>query len=292
MKRSPLNKNFFVKNLALLSMSVFFNIVNEDNNIGTGASLTPFTTVSNNINSANTLTTNFLEYFLFSERANALLGMHLFWFFFFSFLIVFFSFFLVLVSNPIYSVISLILVYLSAAFLLITLGVHFLAVVFILVYLGAVIVLFLFIVMMLNIKVQYTFNLLSLAPFFLLLFVFFYFFNEGLFFFKQGVFFNKVEEFNEIDFLDFFSIINLLGTHANLSYLQSLNFQTENVSILGFLLYTFFFVELLLCSYVLLVAMLGCIAITLIKENKKLKKQDAMLQLLHKNTFFKRIKLQ
>lgn len=292
MKRSLLNKNFFIKNLALLSMSVFFNIVSDDNNnIGTGVSLMPPIVVSNT-NNANTLTTIFLDYFSFSERANALLGMHLFWFFFFSFLIVFFGFFLVLVSNPIYSVISLIIVYLSAAFLLITLGIHFLAVIFILVYLGAVIVLFLFIVMMLNIKVQHTFNFLSLAPFFLLLLVFFFFFNEGFFFFKQGTFFNKIEDFSEIGFLDFFSISNLLESHLNLSYLQSLNFQTENVSILGFLLYTFFFVELLLCSYVLLVAMLGCIAITLIKENKKLKKQDAMLQLLHKNTFFKRIKLQ
>jgi len=43
--------------------------------------------------------------------------------------------------------------------------------------------------------------------------------------------------------------------------------------------------ELLVAAYVLLLAMIGCIALTLGKESEALKKQDSMNQILHSNSF-------
>ncbi len=56
------------------------------------------------------------------------------------------------VTNPVHSVLFLILVFLNAAGLLILIGLEFFAMIFLVVYIGAIAVLFLFVVMMLNIK--------------------------------------------------------------------------------------------------------------------------------------------
>ena len=56
------------------------------------------------------------------------------------------------VTNPVHSVLFLILVFFNAAGLLILIGLEFFAMVFLVVYIGAIAVLFLFVVMMLNIK--------------------------------------------------------------------------------------------------------------------------------------------
>ena len=62
------------------------------------------------------------------------------------------SLFVVFSSNPVYSVLSLILVFCSASMVLLVLTVDFLSILFIVVYVGAIAVLFLFVIMMLNIK--------------------------------------------------------------------------------------------------------------------------------------------
>ncbi|MEM7494877.1 MAG: NADH-quinone oxidoreductase subunit J [Myxococcota bacterium] len=59
---------------------------------------------------------------------------------------------LIQVTNPVHSVLFLILVFLNAAGLLILIGLEFFAMIFLVVYIGAIAVLFLFVVMMLNIK--------------------------------------------------------------------------------------------------------------------------------------------
>lgn len=56
-------------------------------------------------------------------------------------------------TNPIHSVVFLILVFCNAAGLLVLLRTEFLAMMFLIIYVGAIAVLFLFVVMMLNIKV-------------------------------------------------------------------------------------------------------------------------------------------
>ena len=56
-------------------------------------------------------------------------------------------------TNPIHSVVFLILVFCNAAGLLVLLRTEFIAMMFLIIYVGAIAVLFLFVVMMLNIKV-------------------------------------------------------------------------------------------------------------------------------------------
>ena len=72
----------------------------------------------------------------------------------------------ILFKNPVYSAVSLILSFITSGLLWLLLEAEFLAIVLILVYVGAVMVLFLFVIMMLNInneREKSSFN--SLAPF-------------------------------------------------------------------------------------------------------------------------------
>jgi len=76
----------------------------------------------------------------------------------------------VLFRNPVYSAISLILTFITSAFLWFLLESEFLALILILVYVGAVMVLFLFVIMMLNInKQKKTSRFNSIAPLSLLI---------------------------------------------------------------------------------------------------------------------------
>ena len=73
-------------------------------------------------------------------------------FYLFSFITLFSSFMVIIVQNSIYSVLFLILSFVSSAILLVLLECEFLALMFIIVYVGAIAVLFLFVVMMLDLK--------------------------------------------------------------------------------------------------------------------------------------------
>src|SRR5690554_1054487 len=68
------------------------------------------------------------------------------------------SFFVLTSRNHVHSVMFLILVFISAAGILLFLGAEFIALIFIIIYVGAIAVLFLFIVMMLDIKINRTQN--------------------------------------------------------------------------------------------------------------------------------------
>jgi NADH:ubiquinone oxidoreductase subunit 6 (subunit J) len=59
---------------------------------------------------------------------------------------------LILVNNPVHSILFLILVFCNISFILILLNVEFIAIIFLIVYVGAIAVLFLSVVMMLNLK--------------------------------------------------------------------------------------------------------------------------------------------
>jgi NADH-quinone oxidoreductase subunit J len=240
----------------------------------------------------NFLLDYFLNYFSLYSRINLYLKIHLFYFSLFSVVIILFSLLLIFVSNPIYSVISLIIIYLFAAFVLICIEIHFLAVVFILVYLGAVVVLFLFIVMMLNIKVQNTLKIFDILISLLFLICMFFFFFKKIFFFKEYDFsfyidIDKFLTFND-SFFDFYSFSKIDKDFLDVSYLYNLKFKKQNYIIFGFLLYSYFYVEIIIASYILLLAMIGCITLTLVKKTENARKQEPMEQLLHKNKFLKR----
>lgn len=67
--------------------------------------------------------------------------------------IVVFSVLVVSVRNPVYSVLSLIVVFCCTTVVFLFLGLEFIAITLLVVYVGAIAVLFLFVVMMLNIKI-------------------------------------------------------------------------------------------------------------------------------------------
>jgi NADH:ubiquinone oxidoreductase subunit 6 (subunit J) len=231
----------------------------------------------------------FTEFFLFYVRTNSYIVFHISIYVFFFFIISLFSFFLIFLSNPIYSVISLIVVYLFVAFVVLCFDIHFLAVVFILIYLGAVVVLFLFIVMMLNIKIQSTLKIFNIFPLIFLILGFFFFFNS-VFSFKETDFWVYIDTdlYKELNVFDFYSKYRMLSFFTENGYLTNLKFSKENYVLFGFLLYTYFYVEIIVASYILLLAMVGCITLTLIKDSENIKRQEPMEQLLHRNMFLKK----
>ena len=66
--------------------------------------------------------------------------------------LLFLSVSVILFNNPIYSLISLILVFFNMFIVLLSIKVEFLAMIFLIIYIGAISILFLFVIMMFNLK--------------------------------------------------------------------------------------------------------------------------------------------
>lgn len=166
-------------------------------------------------------------------------------------------------SNPVHSVFYLIFTFVNASALFFLLGVEFLAVIFLIVYVGAVSILFLFVVMMLNIKlVEWTESLTRFVPITLII---------GLVFLSQVT-----------TLLNSFSNTNLLANGEYIDWIRSfINF--SNVEILGQYLYTDFSFLFLLCSMILLVAMVGAIILAL-DHHRQIKRQDLYSQISTQST--------
>jgi NADH:ubiquinone oxidoreductase subunit 6 (subunit J) len=152
----------------------------------------------------------------------------------------------IIAKNHIHSVFYLVLVFLNGAGLFILLGVEFLAIIFIIVYVGAIAILFLFIVMMLNIKlVELNENMLRYLPIGALMAIIFFF---------------------EIFLLIDNDFISLYYNDSKDSFMVSwdihlMNF--SNLEILGLHVYTLYFPLFWMASFILLVAMVGAIVLTL-----------------------------
>ncbi len=169
------------------------------------------------------------------------------------------SLMVVISKNPVFSVLFLILSFFNLSVLLFLLGLEFLPITFLIVYVGAIAVLFLFVLIMLNIKISqlkqntkhYLFISIFLGlVFFLELFTIFYFeFTPlGL----SGV---------SLDFLqESFLLLNSSFEFHIWCYKES------NIFILGELFFTMYVYLFILLGFVLLLAMLGTIVLTLQKR--------------------------
>jgi len=62
------------------------------------------------------------------------------------------SLLVVLLSNPIYALVSLIIVFFGTALFLLSINVNFLAMIYLIIYIGAIAILFLFVIMMFNLR--------------------------------------------------------------------------------------------------------------------------------------------
>jgi NADH-quinone oxidoreductase subunit J len=163
-----------------------------------------------------------------------------------------------LARNPIYSVLFLVLVFCNSAGLLILLGAEFLAFVFVVVYVGAIAVLFLFVVMMINFKmIELNRSMLSyfhLSAYLIIIFSL---------------------ELSLILFNDY--IPDISYSALNYTSWVDIFFSVSNIKALGALLYTHYVLLFVISGFILLVAMLGSIVLTLLHRTN-MKRQEIYLQ--------------
>nr|YP_010620196.1 NADH dehydrogenase subunit 6 [Dipterosiphonia australica]WAX04232.1 NADH dehydrogenase subunit 6 [Dipterosiphonia australica] len=187
-----------------------------------------------------------------------------FLFFIFYFLIMISALMVIFSENSVYSVFFLILTFCNVVFLLLFLGAEFLAFLLLIVYIGAIAVLFLFVVMMLNIKTSFSsINYFSLYYFPLLL-VFFLIIFDYL--------------FNFISFFDIFQ--NLIIKQSFTNWIDELEI-ISNIESIGNVLFTNYCLLFIIAGFVLFIAMIGVIVLTIHQKTLfLLKKQIINYQLI------------
>ena len=188
-------------------------------------------------------------------------------FFIFSSVLVFSALSIILVKNSIYSVLFLVLSFISASGILFLLECEFISLLFLIIYVGAIAVLFLFVIMMLDIKFLESPKDISK------------YFPVG---FIIGGFF--VFEF-------FLLVINTFKTNPykldNLgNYFDNFYFNWYNkidiipdIKAIGQVLYTHYILQLLITGLILLLAVVGSVVLTMTSSYIKSKKQVLFKQI-------------
>ena len=171
-------------------------------------------------------------------------------------------------NNPVYSVLYLILVFVNVSGILILQGLDFFAMIFLVVYVGAIAVLFLFVVMMLNIKVEEKQeSMLRYLP---------VGGGIGLIFFFE-IILSLDKEFVPVNPLSFASLENdSLVIPEYLDWGSALT-QKTGIEAIGQVIYTYYFYYFFMASFILLVAMIGAILLTLYND-PKVKRQEVFEQ--------------
>lgn len=173
--------------------------------------------------------------------------------------------FVISVINPIHSILLLILVFFFGSILLLILNVEFFALIFLIVYVGAIAVLFLFMVMTLDIKTanisqkfQDFFSYRSIIVLLILLNLL-VFLNEDFIFL-----FSSFEHFSQLN--------------AYLDYSKILKYETH-LEALGKALFLEYTMPFLFCGFILFIAMIGAIVVTVEdRKYKIIKQQDPLNQ--------------
>nr|YP_010620219.1 NADH dehydrogenase subunit 6 [Dictyomenia sonderi]WAX04255.1 NADH dehydrogenase subunit 6 [Dictyomenia sonderi] len=165
-------------------------------------------------------------------------------------------------ENSVYSVLFLILTFFNVVLLLLLIGAEFLSFLLLIVYIGAIAVLFLFVVMMLNIKTPFkliNYFLLYYIPLVISILIFFI-----DFFWNFSLFFDTLKDLQiRLNFINWISQLSLV----------------TNIEIIGNNLFTNYSFLFLIAGFILLIAMIGVIVLTI---NQKtlflLKKQNITYQ--------------
>ena len=185
-------------------------------------------------------------------------------FYFFSCVLLVSSLMIILSQNSIYSVLFLVLSFVSSANILFLLECEYISLIFIIIYVGAIAVLFLFVVMMLDIKTMY------LA-------------KDSLKYFPFGSFLGFVFLLeiltvipNIFESMNPYKINFLSNSYSN--WLNKLDYFTEIMSI-GHLLYTDYVIQFLLSGNILLLATIGPVTLVLVRSAEMTKKQVIFKQL-------------
>ena len=173
--------------------------------------------------------------------------------------------FVIGIINPIHSILLLILVFFFGSVLLLVLNMEFFALIFLIVYVGAIAVLFLFMVMTLDIKIsnvsqkfQDFFSYRSLIVFLILL--------------------NLLVFLNEDYIYIFSNNENIAYLNSHIDYSKVLKYDTH-LEVLGKALFKEYIIPFLLCGFILFIAMVGAIVVTVEDTKYKLvKQQDSVNQ--------------
>nr|QYC61846.1 NADH dehydrogenase subunit 6 [Actinocyclus sp. mgcode 4] len=172
--------------------------------------------------------------------------------------------------NIIHSIFYLILSFLSAVFIFFLLDCEFIAFVFLLIYVGAIAILFLFSVMLLNIKIVNSIkNLVWFYPigsfFGLILFLELYVNFILKFSFKSD---SSIFNGNNSFFFD--------SSEFYYNWFETIE-SCFNVEIFGLVLYSYFFIHLLIVGFILLLAILGTVVLTFDKTTLKQQERNQFL---------------
>ena len=193
---------------------------------------------------------------------------------FFGFLVIFldliiilsiiFGILIIIIKNLIVSVLHLIMLFSSISLYLIFLGINFIGLSYLLVYVGAVSILFLFILMLINIRVSelQTENNNSIPLAFII--------GVSSYYIISNIIPSNYLKIDNNEFL--YSLFNILNTKYDiLLYSTSKNWDSNLIDIshivsIGNVLYSNYFIWLVITSIVLLLAMVGSIIITIKQE--------------------------
>lgn len=165
------------------------------------------------------------------------------------------SLLVILLPNPIYALIALILVFLNTAIFLLSIKVQFLALIYLIVYIGAIAILFLFVIMLFNLRSLQKSDL-KIKDFSFLTISFKFYFFFGLKFFlilaldiwnlvEYSPYFNKEAVYNQFDLQYFLTYVHW------------------DILLFSNLFYTYYSYIFLLSGLVLLAAMIGSIVLAL-----------------------------
>ena len=159
------------------------------------------------------------------------------------------------VQNSVYSILFLVLSFVSSVSLLCLLEYEFLALIFIIIYVGAIAVLFLFVIMMLDIKtVNVAKDSIKYFPF--ASFIGFIFVIEILLVILNNFKSNPY-------------VLSFLSNNYT-NWLDKTDFFTEMES-LGQIIYTIYTLQLLLAGLILLLSVIGAVVLTITPTNQSLK---------------------
>jgi len=175
--------------------------------------------------------------------------------------------------NPVMSVIFLIYTFLNSALLLFFFGAEYFAMLLILVYLGAIAVLFLFVVMLLNIRIfEITQQTVKFTPFLLLAIVILCL----ILFLNFKTFLYQAEAVEPL------ALEEAIYLEASKPEWVNIYYSVSFIRSLAFVMFTYGAIYIVIISFILLLAVVGVISLTLVKS-KKLKLQDDYSQVIREN---------
>ena len=173
--------------------------------------------------------------------------MTIYFFYFFSFLIISSSISVIFSNNAVHSVLYLIFTFFNSAILFLLMNAEFLAMTIVIVYVGAIAVLFLFVVMMLNItESEIKEGFLKYFPFGLILIAIFI-----------------SELFLVFNFQNF-----PIPENVKINVNEAMLTESSNTKLIGLFLYTDYFIIFQISGFILLLAMIGAIVLAQSDERK------------------------